>query len=502
MATHKKNIVQKVLWIGAFMTIFFIAIIIQLIDIQYFQKKKYTALATELTIRQDTVFANKGNVYAADGNLLATSMSKFTIRMDVVAVDDKDFNENVVALSNELSKMLGKPSSYYLSKLKVAKKTNSRYLLLARNIGYTDYLKMKEFPIFKLGVYKGGFIAEHKTVRAHPIGKIAERTIGYDDFRGESGIEGAFADYMQGENGLRWKQKIAKNQWKPISDVNEKEPIDGHDIITTIDVNIQDITHHALLRQLEYFNAEHGCAVVMETKTGEIRAISNLGRSDEGTYFEKRNYAIWESHEPGSTFKLASLMVALEDKAIDTSTVVDTDGGIMFIHGSKVEDSKRGGYGKISAARVFEVSSNVGIVKLIRQHYDNNPQKFYDKIEKFGFTKSIGFQIKGEGIPYIPNPKDKNRWNKISLEWMSWGYGISVTPMQTLMFYNAVANNGVMVKPRFVKELRRQNKTVKKFTTEVLNPKIASEETLKKLRKVMENVVIRGTATNIYSPNF
>ena len=502
MATHKKNIVQKVLWIGAFMTIFFIAIVIQLIDIQYFQAKKYKALATELTIRQDTVFANKGNVYAADGNLLATSMSKFTIRMDVVAVDDKDFSENVVALANELSKMLGKPSSYYLSKLKSAKKTNNRYLLLARNVGYTDYLKMKEFPIFNLGVYKGGFIAEHKTVRAHPIGKIAERTIGYDDFRGESGIEGAFADYMQGENGLRWKQKIAKNQWKPISDVNEKEPIDGHDIITTIDVNIQDITHHALLRQLEYFNAEHGCAVVMETTTGEIKAISNLGRSDEGTYFEKRNYAIWESHEPGSTFKLASLMVALEDKEIDTSTVVDTDGGIMFIHGSKVEDSRKGGYGKISAARVFEVSSNVGIVKLIRQHYDNNPQKYYDKIEKFGFTKPIGFQIKGEGMPYIPNPKDKNRWNKISLEWMSWGYGISVTPMQTLMFYNAVANNGVMVKPRFVKELRRQDKTVKTFTTEVVNPKIASDETLRKVRKVMENVVIRGTASNIYSPNF
>lgn len=484
------------------MTIFFVAIVIQLIDIQYFQAKKYKALATELTIRQDTVFANKGNVYAADGNLLATSMSKFTIRMDVVAVDDKDFSENVVALSNELSKMLGKPASFYLSKLRIAKKTNNRYLLLARNVGYTDYLKMKEFPIFKLGVYKGGFIAEHKTVRAHPIGKIAERTIGYDDFRGESGIEGAFADYMQGENGLRWKQKIAKNQWKPISDVNEKEPIDGHDIITTIDVNIQDITHHALLRQLEYFNAEHGCAVVMETKTGEIKAISNLGRSDEGTYFEKRNYAIWESHEPGSTFKLASLMVALEDKAIDTSTVVDTDGGIMFIHGSKVEDSRKGGYGKISAARVFEVSSNVGIVKLIREHYDNNPQKFYDKIEKFGFTKPIGFQIKGEGMPYIPNPKDKNRWNKISLEWMSWGYGISVTPMQTLMFYNAVANNGVMVKPRFVKELRRQDKTVKKFTTEVVNSKIASDETLKKVRKVMENVVIKGTASNIYSPNF
>jgi cell division protein FtsI (penicillin-binding protein 3) len=398
--------------------------------------------------------------------------------------------------------MLGNSKQYYQQKIRPAKKRKNRYLLIARNIGYNDYLKIKKFPIFNLGVYKGGFIAEHKTVRAPPIGKIAERTIGYNDFRGEAGIEGAFADYMQGENGLRWKQKIAKNQWKPISDVNEKEPIDGHDIITTIDVNIQDITHHALLRQLEYFEADHGCAVVMETATGEIKAIANLGRTSKGKYFEKRNYAVWESHEPGSTFKVASLMVALDDKVIDTSTVIDTEKGRIFINNRKVEDSKNGGYGKISAARVLEVSSNVGIVKLIRKHYDDNPQKYYDKIEKYGFTKPIGFQIKGEGKPYVPSPKDKKKWNKISLEWMSWGYGISVTPMQTLMFYNAIANNGIMVKPRFIKELRRQEKIEKVFSTEIVNPKIASEETIKKMRKVMENVVIRGTADNIYSPNF
>ena len=483
------------------MTLFLLAIVFRVFSIQYKEGEKYRTLSTELTIKQDTIYANKGNVYAADGNLLATSMSKFTIRMDVVSVETNLFEKNIVGLSKELSKMLGKTSGYYQNKLRTAKKRRNRYLLIARNIGYTDYLKMKQFPIFNKGVYKGGFIAEHRTVRAHPIGKIAERTIGYDDYRGGAGIEGAFADFMQGQNGLRWKQKIAKNQWKPINDVNEKEPIDGHDIITTIDVNIQDITHHALLDKLEYFEADHGCAVVMETATGEIKAISNLGRTSKGTYYEKRNYAVWESHEPGSTFKLASLMIALDDKVIDTSTVVDTEKGRIFIHKRKVEDSRRGGYGKISAARVFEVSSNVGIVKLIKKHYDDKPQKFIDKLEDYGFTKPIGFSIKGEGKPYIPRPKDKS-WNKISLEWMSWGYGVSVTPMQTLMFYNAVANNGVMVKPRFIKELRRQDKTEKIFETEVVNPKIASDETLSKIRKVMENVVIKGTADNIYSPNF
>lgn len=487
--------------VAAFMTVFLLAIIVRVINLQYVQGDKYRELATELTVRQDTIYANKGNVYAADGNLLATSMSKFNIYMDLVTVNSDVFEDNIVALSKELSKMLGKSVAYHQKRLRAAKNKKRRYYLIARNIGYTDYLKMKKFPIFNLGVYRGGFIAKHRTEREHPIGKIAERTIGYDDFRGEAGIEGAFADYMQGENGLRWEQKIAKNQWKPITDYNEKEPIDGHDIITTIDVNIQDITHHALLRRLEYFEADHGCAVVMETATGEIKAISNLGRTKKGKYYEKRNYAVWESHEPGSTFKLASLMAALDDKVIDTSTVVDTERGRIFIHGSKVEDSHRGGYGKISAGRVFEVSSNVGIVKLIRKHYDKKPEKFIEKLDTYGFTKPIGFQIKGEGVPVVPKPSDK-RWNKISLEWMSWGYGISVTPMQTLMFYNAVANNGVMVKPRFIKELRRQDKTEKVFETEVLNSKIASDETLSKIRKVMENVVEKGTAKNIYSSNF
>ncbi|MGY0425386.1 MAG: penicillin-binding protein [Polaribacter sp.] len=502
MATHKKSILTKFYLVAAFIVLFLVAIIVRVVNLQHVHGDKYRKLATELTIRQDTIYANKGNVYAADGNLLATSMSKFDIYMDLVTVNSKVFEENIAGLSKGLSKMLGRSVAHYQSRLRNAKNKKKRYFLIARDIGYIDYLKMKTFPIFKLGVYKGGFIAKQKTERAHPIGKIAARTIGYDDYRGGAGIEGAFADFMEGENGLRLEQKIAKNQWKPISDFNEKEPVDGHDIITTINVNIQDITHHALLHQLEYFEADHGCAVVMETATGEIKAISNLGRTSKGTYYEKRNYAVWESHEPGSTFKLASLMAALDDKVIDTSTVVDTEKGKIFVHGSKVEDSHRGGYGKISAARVLEVSSNVGVVKIIRKYYDKTPEKYYKKIVKYGFTKPIGFQIKGEGKPYIPNPKDKKNWSKISLEWMAWGYGIAVTPMQILMFYNAVANNGVMVKPRFIKELKSQDKIEKVFKTEIVNPKIASDKTVKEVRKILENVVVRGTAKKLYSPNF
>ena len=484
------------------MTIFLVVIVVRVCDIQFVKGEKYRKLSEQRTVRNDTIFANRGNVYAADGNLLATSMSKYTIRMDVMAVKSNAFEKGIKELSISLSKLLGNSPKHYQQKLRNARKRKNRYLLIARNIGYSDYVKMKQFPIFKLGVYRGGFIAEQKTVRAHPIGKIAERTIGYFDYRGEAGIEGAFAEYMKGENGWRLKQKIAKGQWKPINDVNEKEPIDGRDVITTIDVNIQDITHHALLKKMEYFEAEHGSAVVMETATGEIKAISNLGRTSDGKYYEKRNYAVWESHEPGSTFKLASLMVALEDKVIDTSTVVDTEKGRIFIHGKKVEDSHRGGYGKISAARVFEVSSNVGIVKLIRKHYDNNPKKFTDRILSFGLGDKTNIKIKGEGRPFIPLPSNKKRWNKISLEWMAWGYGVSITPLQTLAFYNAVANNGELVKPRFIKELRSGGKVEKTFEKVVLKERIASQTTLDKVKKVMENVVEKGTADNIYSPNF
>ena len=501
MRDHQKSILTKFYIVAAFMTLLFSLIIFRVIDIQYLQGNKYRKISKDLTRKPFAIEANKGNVYASDGNLLATSMSKFTIRMDVMSVDVKIFDRDVVKLSRNLANFLGKPPKFFEKKLRNARKSKNRYILIAKDIGYNDYMKMKQFPIFKLGVYKGGFIAEHKTVRAHPIGKIAERTIGYHDNRGDAGIEGAFIDYLKGEDGLRWKQKIAKGQWKPINDVNEKEPVQGYDVVTTLDVNIQDITHHALLRQLEYFEADHGCAVVMETATGEIKAISNLGRTSAGKYYEKRNYAVWEAHEPGSTFKLASLMAALDDKMIDTSTVVDTEKGRIFIHGKRVEDSQRGGYGEISAARVFEVSSNVGIVKLIREHYDDKPEKFLDHLKDYGLTNKIGLPIKGEGKPIVYYP-GKPGWNKISLEWMSWGYSIAVTPLQTLMLYNAVANNGEMVKPRFIKELRKENRIKKSFQKEVINPQIATPETIKKLKKVLENVVEKGTANNIYSSNF
>ena len=246
METHKKGILTKFYIVAAFMTLLLLSVVFRVVNIQYVHGEKYRQIAIESTQKPFVIQANKGNVYAADGNLLATSMSKYTIRMDVMSVDGKIFERDVKELSKSLSGLLGKSASHFEQKLRNARKLKNRYLFIAKNVGYNDYVRMKQFPIFKMGVYKGGFIAEHNTVRAHPIGKIAERTIGYSDKRGEAGIEGAFAEYMEGINGSRLKQKIGKGQWKPINNVNEQEPIDGYDVITTIDVNIQDITHHTL----------------------------------------------------------------------------------------------------------------------------------------------------------------------------------------------------------------------------------------------------------------
>lgn len=507
MATTEKHILNRLYFIAGCMFIFAVAVAVQLLNIQIVDGDKYNQLAEEHTYRNFTIPANRGNLYDTNGNLLATSIPKYDIRLDAVTVSDKNFEENVVPLAQELSKMFGKSVSHWSQRLRTARANKHRYFLIAKNLGYSEFLRVKGFPMFNLGTYKGGMIVEQRTVREHPLGAIAARTVGYDrkDDQGyytRVGLEGAFSPFLEGTDGHRLKQKIAKGQWKPISDNNEVEPKDGYDVISTIDVNIQDIAHHALLTQLVKYEADHGTVVVMETKTGEIKAISNLGRTSKGTYFEKLNYAVGETHEPGSTFKLMAMVVALEDKVIDTSTVVDTGNGIMTIRRNHVRDSRRGGYGKISAGRAFEVSSNVGIVKLIYENYKDNPQKFIDGLNRMNLNKELGISIKGEGTPYIPSPGDK-KWSAISLPWMAYGYGsIQITPLQTLNFYNAIANDGVMVKPRFIKEIREWDKTIVKNELEVLNPAICSKETINKVQAMLKNVVEKGTAKSLYSPNF
>lgn len=488
------------------MFLFSVAVAVKLVFIQI-DGDEYRQMAEERTIKNFTIPANRGNLYSDDGSLLATSVTKYDIRFDALTVSAKNFEKYLKPLSDELSKMLGRPSSYYQNIFRKARANKNRYLLVTRDLGYADYIKMKNFPLFELGPYKGGIIVEQHVEREHPLGKIAERSIGYERTDENNhvlrvGLEGAYSEYLSGRDGKRLKQRIAKAQWKPISDNNEVEPRDGYDVISTIDINIQDIAHHALLSQLEKYKAEHGTVVVMETKTGEVKAISNLGRTSEGKYYEKLNYAIGESHEPGSTFKLMALAVALEDKVVDTNDIVDAEKGTIYYHRRRVRDTKTGGHGKITISRAFEVSSNVGVVRTIHDHYSDNPGRFVEKLRDMGLDKQLGLSIKGEGKPYIPDPKNKKQWSGIALEWMAFGYGVSLTPLQTLTFYNAVANNGEMVKPRLIKEVKEWDKTILKFDKEVINPQVCSPETLGKLQEMMKNVVRRGTGKGLYSPNF
>lgn len=506
MAVEDKYISYRIYLVAFTFILVAIAIAIKLTNIQWVEGDYYRKLAKERTVKNFVIPANKGNIYSADGSLLATSIPNYDIRFDAVAPKSEDFDKNIRPLSDSLSVLLGKSSNQLHSDFRKARANKNRYFLIARNLSYTEYMKVKSFPLFNLGAYKGGMITEQKTVRVHPIGKVAERSIGYERIKPDGspdgkGIEWAYRKYLNGKDGKVLKQKIAKGQWKPIRDINEVEPRDGYDIISTIDVYIQDIAHHALLKQLQLYNANHGCVVVMETKTGKIKAISNLGKATDSTYYETTNYAITEAHEPGSTFKLVDMMALLDDKKVDTNKVYNTYGGVITYSGKKVKDSHDGGYGKITLARGFEVSSNTVLVQAVYNNYKNDPEEFVNHVNKYGFNKPLGLSIQGEGTPYVPNPSDKN-WSNISLPWMAFGYGVSITPMQTLTFYNAVANNGVMVKPQFVSEIKEWNKTIKKYNTEVINPRICSKETILKLQAVLKNVVKRGTASKLYSKDF
>lgn len=509
MPITEKNIMNRLYLVSGGLVVLAIAVIVKVVDIQVVKADEYKQLALSKTEKMFTIEPNRGNLYSEDGSLLAASVSKYEIRFDAKTVSENNFQNHVAALSDSLGMMFNRPSSYYRQLFRKARANGNRYALVARNIDYLDFVRIKQFPLFNLGPYKGGFIETHRVVREYPLGQMAARSIGYErvDENGyytRVGMDGAFGEtYLRGKEGKRLKQKIAKGQWKPVGLDNIVEPQDGLDVVSTIDVNIQDIAHHELLAQLEKYKADHGCVVVMETETGEIKAISNLGRTSDGKYYEKLNYAIGESHEPGSTFKLMSLVAALEDKVVDTSTVVDTENGRYRIYDGVVKDSRPGGYGKISVAKAFEVSSNTAFAKIINENYKEQPEKFVNRLMNMGLHKKLGLPIIGEGDPVIRYPGEKG-WSGISLGWMSHGYEVSLTPMQTLAFYNAIANDGEFVKPRLIKEVRDGSKVIKRFDKQVVNSSICSHETVEKVQQLMKGVVEKdfGTGHKLYSKNF
>ncbi len=487
---------------------FALVLIGKLIYIQFYENDLGLVLAPEALVKNVVLEPSRGNIYAADGNILATSIYRYELHWDVVTPSIFLFETNKKALADSIANLKGESPAKILKSIEEARLQKNRYWPIDKNLSYSEYKRYKNFPIFKQNAYRGGLVVEEEIKRERPLGKVAERTIGYEKKDSDGtyfrvGLEGAFSEYLRGDSGLRLKQKIANGQWKPISDSNEKEPTEGFDLFTTIDVNMQDITHNALLSQLEKFEAHHGTVVLMEVKTGAIKAIANLGRTKEGKYFEKLNYAVGETYEPGSTFKLMGMIAALEDRVIDEDSIVDTGNGEILFYGKyKVKDSKKGGYGDITAAKAFEVSSNVGLVKIIYDHYKNNPKKFVNRLYNMGLNKPLGLPIRGEGIPKIPYPTDLD-WDGLDLPWMAYGYGVSLTPLQILAFYNAIANGGEMVKPRFLNKISNfGNDPTQIFSKSVLSPSICSKETLTKVKKMMFNVVDKkwGTAYSIKDP--
>ena len=505
---ENNNFLWRLYLVSTVMLMFGLGIGYKLFHLQFIDGDKYRKIAEEKTLKSFVVNSSRGNIFSEDGSLLATSTTKFDVFFDSKTVPNHIFNSEIQSLSIELSKILGDDYVKWLNNFREAKNNNNRYLPIIKNIDLDKVNEFKKLPIFKYGSIKGGLIIEKKIKREYPLGKVAERTIGYEkidkdgDYWGV-GLEHAYGSFLRGKNGKMTKRKISNGQWKVLESNLNKDPIDGLDINTTLNTYMQDVVHDYLLEQTEKYEADHSTAVLMEVATGKIRAISNFGRTDQGKYYEKLNYAVGESIEPGSTFKLMTIIAALEDQVIDTLQMIDTENGEIDFYGFKVKDSRKGGYGQINAMDIFRLSSNTGIVKIISEAYKNQSEKFVDRLFNMGLNNSLDIEIKGEPRPKIPHPLDSD-WNGLSLPWMSYGYGVSLTPLQILSFYNAVANDGILVKPTFLESSNKLGALKKTtFKKQILNPSICSQETLSIVKKMLYDVVHHknGTAKNIKSNN-
>lgn len=505
----RKNIVLRIVIVYLSVLLFAFAIIGRIIQLQFVEVRKWEDMAGTFSKKDIIIKPKRGDICALDGRLLSTSVPLYHVYFDtrVEALDEKEFYENIDSIAEGLSRILeDRTKSEYKRRLQSAF-SQKRQLLLKRGASYVELRQMKELPIFRKGRYKGGFVANQEDKRIQPFGLLGSRTIGYtwEDVEGNKvgkvGLERAYETELKGKEGISLMQKLSGNVWMPLDEGNQVEAQDGYSIITTIDVDLQDLATESLLRCLDSNDAHHGSVILMEVATGEIRAIANLGRTKDGTYKEDYNYAIGESTEPGSTFKLASLIVALEDGYVSLDDSVDTERGVKKYYKSIMKDSHEGGYGIVSVQEAFELSSNVGISKIITKYYSNREQHFVDKLYAMNLNNKLGVEIIGEGQPKIKSPSD-SLWSGVSLPWMSIGYGVHITPLQTLTFYNAIANGGKMVKPKFVREIRDGAKIVKHIDTEVLMPLICSNETVEKAQKLLKGVVEHGTATNIRNKNY
>ena len=460
-------------------------------------------------IRYIEVSAARGNIMAEDGSLLATSLPFFEIRFDPTVVEEDIFIRDIDSLAHYLATYVNDEYTVggYKEMLINKRIEENRYVLIKRKASFAEKDMMSKLPIFRLGQFKGGFIAKPLHRRMHPFKQLAYRTVGYKkDTMRAVGLEGYFDEVLSGETGRQLAFRAPGHTWIPLTDVAEIEPQRGDDIVTTIDINIQDVTHEALLRALNYHNAEHGTAIVMDVNTGAIKAISNLGRTESGWY-EIYNYAIGNAVEPGSTFKLATIMALLEDGYINLDDTIALDQGYAQFYEEEMFDAVPHTYDSTTVKRAFEISSNVGMAKMVQQYYGDTKggdNKFIKRLKQFNLHLPTGIEIEGEAPPLVkdPNTEDMSYWSGVTLPWMSTGYEVMVTPLQLLTLYNAVANNGTMMKPYLVSEIQHYGKVKKTFKPTIIKKNIASAKTIENVQELLQAVVDTGTAEKLKTTKY
>lgn len=486
------------------MVLFAIAIAVQLFRIQLMEGDHWRTKAEHVSTAWRTVQPDRGHIFSEDGRLLATSVPEYDVRMDMVpdALTDEHFNETIDSLARHLADLFkDRTPAEYKRDLTDARKRKERYYLVKRRASHTQVQALRGFPLYREGRYRSGLVTEKRLVRARPFGRLAARTVGYV-LRDSStiGLEAGYDRWLHGRTGHRLERRLVGGTWMPI-DGEGVEPEPGTDIHTTIDINLQDVADAALERQLRRHGAQYGCVVVMEVATGRIKALSNLTRAADSTYVEAMNYAVGEATEPGSTYKLPALMAALDAGLVSITDTVDTKWGVVKYHGQEMKDSHPGRHRKVTVQRAFELSLNTGISLAVTKAFGKEPKRFVEALKRMHLHEATGVMIPGEAIPTLRSPGEKG-WSGVTLPWMSIGYEVTITPLQMLAFYNAVANDGRMMQPQLVSRVSRNGRTIEEFNPRALNERICTERTLATVRKLLEGVVDSGTATNLRNAHF
>lgn len=468
-----------------------------------------------VSIRTTTIKPKRGDIYSSDGKLLATSVCYYDTYLDlacqgVKSMTDSAFDAEIDSLSICLADLFKtKSRETYRAEIREAKNNGNRSYCIKRRVSFLQYEEMKKFPFLRRGKYRAGFYSSEIYEREKPFGKLARRTIGESSEKGHYGLEYSYDSILTGTEGYAAFQKVSKDVWVPIENSSDYvKPIDGKDLITTIDISLQDIAETELESQMRQHSAQYGTVVVMEVKTGKVRAMANLMRDSLNNFYENFNYAVGNlssggASDPGSTFKIASVIVAMEDGYITPETMVKVGNGVDTYYGKTIKDSHTPDSTWLSVQRIIETSSNVGTARFVYDNYKHQQQKFVDGIKRLHLNEPLGIELKGEAVPVIHEPSDGSKyWSGISLPWMAYGYGVAITPLQILAFYNAIANDGKLIRPMFVEGLSYCGEMVETFDPYVIDPQICSHKTIEAVKKMLEGVVQNGTARNLKNENY